>query len=114
VPTAHPAATKEPATPKPSGRLAPEMIRAVVRSRYDTFRTCYESGLGRHPTLQGQVTFRFVIGLDGHVSNVVVTDNTLPDCAVVACVLEEMSSTTFPPPDGGIVTVQYPIILQPG
>jgi hypothetical protein len=97
-----------------SGRLAPEVIRAVVRESYGRFRQCYEAGLGRNPTLTGRVTLRFVIERDGKVSQVVLGDNTLPDCAVAECVRSIVPGIVFPPPEGGIVTVQYPIMLEPG
>jgi hypothetical protein len=104
---------EEPASIVTSGRMAPELIRAIVRSHYSTFRECYASGLARHPTLQGRFTFRFAITPEGKVSNLVVADNTLPDCAVVACVHEAMSLIRYPHPEGGVVTVHYPIQLQP-
>ena len=36
---------------------------------YAGFRKCYGLGLGRNPSLEGRVTTRFVVGLDGTVSN---------------------------------------------
>jgi hypothetical protein len=96
------------------GRLAPEVIRGVVRAAYDGFRQCYEAGLKRDSTLRGHVTVRFVIGRDGKASNVSIGEATLRDCDVINCVRAKFRQLRFPAPDGGIVTVSYPIQLEPG
>jgi TonB family protein len=41
------------------------------------------------------------------------TEAALPDSNVIACILERYRSMTFPPPDGGIVTVVYPVKFEP-
>ncbi len=97
-----------------SGRLPPEVIQRIVRQNFGRFRMCYEKGLGRNPNLQGRVSARFVIGRDGSVSNVSNGGSDLPDSAVVSCVLSAFYGLSFPQPEGGIVTVVYPIMLSPG
>ena len=98
-----------------SGRLPPDVIRDRVRAHYGPFRGCYEAGLGRHADLQGRVTVRFVINRDGKVSDVsIAPDTDLRDCSVINCVREAFKHIKFPAPEGGIVTVQYPIMLVPG
>ncbi|MFO7179921.1 MAG: AgmX/PglI C-terminal domain-containing protein [Pseudomonadota bacterium] len=97
-----------------SGRLPPEVIQRIVRQNFGRFRMCYEQGLGRNPNLQGRVSARFVIGRDGSVSNVSNGGSDLPDSAVVSCVLSAFYGLSFPQPEGGIVTVVYPIMLSPG
>jgi hypothetical protein len=100
--------------PRTQGRLPPEQIQSIIRSNYDKMRDCYATGLGRDPRLTGRVTLRFVIGRDGGVSKATVFENTLPDCQVASCVRDVMKSLAFPVPEGGIVTVIYPIMLEPG
>ena len=97
-----------------SGRLPPEVIQRIVRQNYGRFRMCYEQGLTRNPNLQGRVSARFVIGRDGSVSNVSNGGSDLPDSAVVSCVVSAFYGLSFPQPEGGIVTVVYPIMLSPG
>jgi hypothetical protein len=99
---------------KPSDRLPPEQIQSIVRTNYDRFRRCYESGLARNPKLRGRVAIRFVIERDGTVSKQAITHNELPDCAVAQCVRDGFSDLKFPVPERGIVTVVYPIMLEPG
>jgi hypothetical protein len=96
------------------GRLDAAHIQEVVRSHYDRFRQCYEDALGRNPNAEGRVVVRFVIGVDGKVARARVQENGLPDCQAVRCVLEEYLGLTFHPPNGGIVTVVYPIMFAPG
>ncbi|MDF3067805.1 MAG: phosphopeptide-binding protein [Polyangiaceae bacterium] len=97
-----------------SGRLPPEVIQRIVRQNYGRFRMCYEQGLGRNPNLEGRVSARFVIGRDGAVSNVSNGGSDLPDSGVVSCVISAFYGLSFPQPEGGIVTVVYPIMLAPG
>lgn len=95
-----------------TGRLPPEVIQRIVRSNFGRFRVCYEAGLRTNPNLSGKVTVRFVISRTGTVSSVASTAE-LPDSAVVSCVERAFYSLTFPQPEGGIVSVSYPIVFSP-
>lgn len=96
------------------GRLPPETIQTVVRQHFGAFRTCYENGLQKNSKLQGRVTVSFVINLDGTVSNAADDHSTMPDPGVVQCVVAGFGGLTFPPPQGGYVTVVYPVQFDPG
>jgi Ca-activated chloride channel family protein len=97
-----------------NGRLPPEQIQAKVRSNFGKLRMCYEEGLGRDPSLTGRVTVRFVIDREGKVSKVAAgPDTSLPDQTVVDCVVGHFAHLTFPKPEGGIVSVTYPIQFSP-
>ena len=96
-----------------SGRLPPELIQRVVRQNYGRFRACYENGLRTNPNLTGRVTARFIIGRDGGVSNAANGGSDLPDSGVVSCVVSAFYGLSFPAPEGGIVTVSYPLMLTP-
>ncbi|HEY3234983.1 MAG TPA: AgmX/PglI C-terminal domain-containing protein [Polyangiaceae bacterium] len=96
------------------GALPPEVIQRIVRQNYGRFRLCYEQGLSRNPNLEGRVTVRFLIARDGAVSNVSNGGTDLPDAAVVSCVIQAYYGLSFPKPQGGIVTVVYPIMFSPG
>jgi hypothetical protein len=118
-----------PEDAKGAGRLPPEVIQAVVRAGQGTMRQCYEDGLRRAPRLAGRVTTRFVISTQGTVSNAVDVDRApplpmdwvapsvpkaMPDAAVSACVVAAFERLRFPAPEGGVVTVTYPILFTPG
>ena len=96
------------------GRLAPEIIQKVVRQSFGKFRVCYEHGLRREANLQGRVAVKFVIERSGLVEEATNGGSDLPDQAVVDCVVHAFVGLSFPPPDGGIVTVVYPISFAPG
>ena len=98
-----------------SGRLAPHVIQSVVRNEYGRFRACYEQGLARDPKLEGRITVRFVIGRDGSVTAAKLDDEQtqIPDEAVADCVVRAYRDLRFPKPEGGIVTVVYPIMFSP-
>lgn len=95
-----------------SGRLPPEVIQRIVRSNFGRFRVCYQAGLRDDPELAGRVTVKFVISRSGTVSNVVATTD-MADSAVANCVSRAFYSLSFPQPEGGIVTVSYPIVFSP-
>ena len=97
-----------------SGRIPAEVIQRTVRQNYGRFRQCYELGLRTNPNLTGRVTARFVIGRDGAVTNAMNGGGDLPDATVTSCVINAFYGLSFPAPDGGIVTVTYPIMLVPG
>ncbi len=97
-----------------NGRLPAEVIQRIVRQNFGRFRMCYEQGLTRNPNLEGRVAVRFVIGRDGAVSNVGNGGSDIPDSGVVSCVVQAFYGLGFPQPEGGIVTVTYPIMFSPG
>ncbi len=97
-----------------NGRLPAEVIRRIVRQNFGRFRMCYEQGLARNPNLEGRVGVRFVIGRDGAVSNVGNGGSDIPDSGVVSCVISAFYGLSFPQPEGGIVSVTYPIMFSPG
>ena len=96
-----------------SGRLPPEVIQRIVRQNFGRFRLCYENGLRSNPDLQGRVSVRFTIGLDGNVGLAANGGSDLPDGNVIACVVRSFNGLTFPAPDDGIVVVTYPIVFAP-
>jgi len=96
------------------GRIPPEVIQRIVRQNYGRFRLCYDAGLRSNPALTGRVSVRFVIGRDGGVSQVSNAGSDLPSPDVVQCVSNSFYGLSFPEPEGGIVTVVYPIMFTPG
>jgi hypothetical protein len=115
-----------PATPSPGSkpprvrvgavtvgpRLPREVIQRVVRQNFGRFRLCYQTGLKNNPDLAGKVTVRFVISRDGRVTSA-SAQSSLPDQGVVSCVRAAFYGLHFPKPQGGIVTVSYPIVFSP-
>ena len=96
-----------------NGRLPPEVIQRIVRQNFGRLRLCYEQGLKTNPALSGRVKIRFVITRTGDVSDVRTEGSELPDRSVVACVAKAFGNLSFPQPEGGIVTVVYPLVFGP-
>ena len=95
-------------------RLPKKLVERIIRQNYGRLRACYERGLAKNPRLEGGIKVRFVIGRDGSVSNVTDDGSDIPDASVVSCVLRAQRAVKFPKPEGGIVTVAYPIRFSPG
>lgn len=97
-----------------TGRLPPEVVQRIVRQNFGRFRLCYENGLKNNPNLEGRVSVRFVIDRQGNVVNPTNAGSDLPDAGVVSCVVATYTGLSFPQPEGGTVTVVYPILFNPG
>ncbi len=97
-----------------NGRLPAEVIQRIVRQNFGRFRLCYENGLRTNPNLAGRVSVKFVIDRSGSVAKAEDGGSEIPDPAVVSCVARGFGNLSFPQPEGGVVTVVYPIIFNPG
>jgi hypothetical protein len=97
-----------------NGRLRPEIIQRIVRQNFGRFRFCYEKGVRKSPGLEGRVAVDFVIDRTGAVSLAAQDRSTdLPDGEVAQCVVRAFRDLSFPAPDGGQVTVTYPLVFTP-
>jgi hypothetical protein len=97
-----------------NGRLPPEVIQRIVRQNFGRFKLCYETGLRGNPALTGRVAVKFAIERDGSVGTSQDGGSDIPDAGVTQCVVRAFGGLTFPEPQGGIVTVVYPITFTPG
>jgi len=98
-----------------NGRLPPEVIQRIVRQHFGAMRACYVDGLRRNPTLAGAVVTRFIIDRQGNVSSASRdAGTTIADSTVASCITHVFSTLVFPAPEGGIVTVVYPIHFDSG
>lgn len=95
-----------------NGRLPPEAIQRVVRQNFGRMRQCYESSLLRQPTLEGRISVKFIIGRDGAVAMASANESSFSDSSVDACVVRAFQDMSFPQPEGGIVTVVYPLTFS--
>jgi hypothetical protein len=95
-----------------NGHLRPEVIQRVVRQNFGRFRFCYESALHANPGLQGRVIVKFSIDRSGAVALSTDAGSDLSDPAVTRCVVRAFADLSFPAPDGGTVTVVYPLVFS--
>jgi hypothetical protein len=91
------------------GELSQAVIHQLLRRRFAVFRACYEKELAANPALAGQVEIAFTIGADGAVGKAKGTG--LP--VVSDCVARQVRAIKFPRPNGGAVSVRYPLTFKP-
>ncbi len=89
-------------------------IQSVVKRRAGAIRACYEPRLQVNPKLSGKLTVRWTIGVDGAVTGVSATGDTLGDSATTNCVLRVLRRMRFDKPEGGICVVQWPFVFSSG
>lgn len=89
-------------------------ITRVVSSRQRGITYCYEKELARNPELQGKVTMKWRIGLDGKVSKVLVASSTLKNKTVEGCMKRSIQRWRFPKPEGGMCQIQFPFVFSAG
>ena len=104
----------------PGGDLDRDFIRAAVREIIPMLTECYENGLLRDLTLEGNVVVDFTIEGEPDVGGVVsessidADSSTLGDATVRECIEQTMYAIKIDPPaDGGTVKVRYPFTFRP-
>jgi hypothetical protein len=97
-----------------TGNLDPQLINAGIHARFRRFRACYVAGLKRNNALAGEVRVKFVIDDRGHATNVEDAGSRIKDKQVVSCIVGEFGALRFPKPEGGTVTVVYPMVFGAG
>jgi hypothetical protein len=106
--------TMPPGDPVSSGGLTSQEILQVIRNNLNQIRHCYEQLLQRSPNSTGKVGVKFVIGLNGRVQSVNVTEATISDSRMRGCITGAIARWPFPKPRGGQpVTVNYPFVFTP-
>lgn len=96
------------------GGLERSVIADVIRRYQSQIRFCYEKELQKDPSLEGKVAVQFTIDGTGHVSNVVIQEDTVgANGAVGRCINQRIRRWRFPEPKGGgEVIVTYPWIFR--
>ena len=92
-----------------SGRLAPDVIRGVMRDELGRFRGCYETLPEPRPVLASKLNF--TIGAAGNVTAGHVDSEASP--MLGQCLERVMLAIRFPPPAAGDVAVGYPMQFGP-
>jgi len=97
--------------------LAPEdtidlaLVADEVQRHLGDLKQCYERRLLARPALSGQVVIHWIITATGEVSDRCITQDTLGDADVRACVNELVASAQFPAPRGTAVDVTFPFVF---
>ncbi len=120
APSAYPTMPVVPVGDAGATNIDPKYIQSVVRDDYFPLaRQCYGNALERNPKLAGTIEMSFrILGdpkIGGVVDDVKLSDGTtIDDKEMQTCMRESMMSVTFDaPPEGGEVTVVYPVRFSP-
>ncbi len=89
-------------------------ILRVVNARQSGIQYCYEKELARNPELNGKVTLKWRIGLDGKVMKVWLDNSSLKNDTVTSCMVRSIERWTFTKPDGGICEIAFPFVFNAG
>ncbi len=89
------------------------VLRRVVRRKLDDVRLCYRGALRRAPKLRGRITVEFTVDPSGVVTRAQNASTTLPDPAVVRCVVSAFDALVFPRLSAGALIVDYPLEFVP-
>jgi len=98
--------------PKIAGHYAPDVVTRALRARVATFRYCYEKALAAWPELAGRIALTWTIAADGKVAGAHVTESSMSDPSVGACLAAAVGRLAFPPPAGGPVELSVPFTFE--
>lgn len=89
------------------------LIRQVIAAHRTPITRCYKNGLRVNQALEGRVATQFAIGPSGAVSGAWITESSLKNEEVEACIVEEFLKMTFPAFAGNrSIIINYPINFQ--
>lgn len=94
------------------GKISEGSVARLFRRKQSAIKTCYERTLKINSKAQGKIKLLIVIGTTGQVQSVRVTQNETGDSQLAACIVSKIRIWHFPRPQGGTVTLMYPILLQ--
>ncbi|HVJ16687.1 MAG TPA: AgmX/PglI C-terminal domain-containing protein [Polyangiaceae bacterium] len=93
------------------GTIDLDRVDQIVQTGYQLYARCYREGFERKNDLEGTVRFRFVIGEDGRMDEVLDGESNLSDRRVLDCIAETFYALRFPAP-GNKVRVLYRLQLN--
>ncbi len=96
---------------------SPEEIRALILTRREESRRCYDEQKKLHPKLEGQVSVGFTIDVKGKVTDVALDSEqtTLTDEKVTTCLVSFIKTFTFPESARGMESkIRYPFVFTRG
>ncbi len=99
--------------PEVDGSMSSKDIGKVVRMNSTAVRRCYEKALKSDPTLKGKIAVTFMINAKGRVEMVEISDDTMKNASVSACIKSLVRRWRFPQPEGGPASVTLPFVFSP-
>lgn len=100
-------------SPMPNGRVAPEEILRQATSRIGALRTCYASAYAIDSKLSGEVRANFRFLPNGDLKSLEFKSDVAMTPDFKSCLTSALSTMKMPASNGGMLTVEYPIALDP-
>ncbi len=101
-------------TPQVNGDLTVDKIVATFLQKKDAMRKCYDEGLAKNADLAGRVMLKISIAPNGKIGRAgTEAGTTLPDPAVVKCVLKVVNELVFPETKSLMVSMLLPLEFLP-
>jgi beta-lactamase regulating signal transducer with metallopeptidase domain len=97
--------------PASQGALDLSLVATEVKRGLGDLEQCYERRLAVRPALSGTVVIHWVIAETGKVTDACITQDTVGDDEVTACVNKLVQEGHFPAPRGGSVDVSFPFVF---
>lgn len=92
------------------GNVSTREVHSAIWEHNDEITKCYEAGIKKDKELSGKMTIEVRIGAKGRVISAETTLNELGP-VVEKCVLKKIKRIRFPEPEGGLVTVELPMMF---
>lgn len=94
------------------GNLSKDAIARKINQYMGNVQNCYEEQLKTKPKLAGKIVVLFVVEPDGNVSSSKTQETTMKDEPTEVCINRIFQKMKFPPTNGGIVEVAYPLVFS--
>lgn len=119
APAASNAPTKTDPTPgahKSEPGRSVDDVRAIIGTRRDEFRACYDKSLATHPGIQGDVDVKWVINPKGDVTDVSIDEmkSSIAEPGARACITDIIKKIKFAESAKGFESrMHYPFNFNP-
>ena len=91
------------------GDISRSAVDSALGKRMPQMQNCYQAALLENPTLSGKLLLRWTVSKEGEVEEVLVESSQLENAELHSCVVQEISRTKFPKPEGGSIIIRYPL-----
>lgn len=93
-----------------------EAVKATVRTHEIVMRDCYNVARRTEPKTEGKVLIEWTVGPEGQVQKAefIKAKTTLKNETLIACVLDNSKTWTFPKPEvkDSVVIITFPIVFS--
>ena len=102
-----------PSVPDRAGEVDAQAVEGLVRAQGRELQGCYEFALRGDPTLRGTVRVRFVVSVDGRLTEADARPSTEGLRAVGHCILGHLRGLRFPRPVEASAVFEFPLRFEP-